>query len=221
MATLVIEAYAKDDYSSKTASWSGDYDPPDVDLNYQNAYTSNPSMGFQKAPSFGGEKPAEFEFKLIFDFGLDVDRGIKSPKPIKTQVADFQKVAFTLNGTSHQPNFLIVTCGDFLFKGQATSLSVKYSTFYKVDDNTIPTRAIVTLKVKESLTTAAQKSEAKVNSPDLTHSVIVREGDSLAAIAQKYYGDPLYYLELAEVNEITNFRVLPAGLRIVVPPLEK
>ncbi len=221
MATLVIEAYSKEDYSSKEGSWSGEYDPPEVDLNFQNAYLSNPSMGFQKAPSFGGEKPADFEFQIIFDNSLDADRGIKSPKPIKTQVADFQKIAFTINGTSHQPNFLIITCGDFLFKGQATSLNVKYGSFWKVDDNTIPTRALLTLKVKESLTTTAQKSEAKVNSPDLTHSVIVREGDSLASISQKYYGNPLYYIELAEVNQITNFRTLPAGLRIIVPPLEK
>lgn len=221
MATLVIEAYSKDDYTSKVGTWSGDYDPPQVDLNYQNAYLSNPSMGFQKAPSFGGEKPAEFEFPLVFDNSLDVDRGKYFTKPIKTQVAEFQKIAFTLNGTSHQPNFLIITCGDFLFKGQATSLTVKYGSFWKVDQNTIPTRALVTLKVKESLTTAAQKSEAQVNSPDLTHSVVVKEGDSLASLAQKYYGDPLYYLELAEVNHITNFRVLPAGLRIVIPPLEK
>ncbi|MFN8397711.1 MAG: LysM peptidoglycan-binding domain-containing protein [Bacteroidia bacterium] len=220
MATLVIEAYAKDDYSSKVGSWSGDYDPPEVDLSFQNAYVSNPSMGFQKPPSYAGEKPADFEFPLVFDNSLDMDRG-KKITPIKTQVADFQKIAFTLNGTSHQPNFLIITCGDFLFKGQATSLTVKYGSFWQVDGNTVPTRALVTLKVRESLTTTAQKSEAKVSSPDLTHSVVVREGDSLASLSQKYYGSPLYYIELAEVNQITNFRTLKAGMRIVIPPLEK
>jgi LysM repeat protein len=221
MATLVIEGYSKDDYSSKVGTWSGDYDPPEVDLVYQNEYFSNPAMGFQKPPSFKSEKPAEFTFPIVFDNSLDLDRGIKRPAEIKKQVANFQKVAFTVNGSSHQPNFLIITCGDFLFKGQATSLTVKYGSFWKQDQQSIPTRALVTLKVKESLSVADQKSEVKANSPDLTHSVVVKEGDSLAGIALKYYGDPLYYLELAEVNQITNFRVLPAGMRIVVPPLEK
>ncbi|NOR75025.1 MAG: LysM peptidoglycan-binding domain-containing protein, partial [Draconibacterium sp.] len=59
------------------------------------------------------------------------------------------------------------------------------------------------------------------SSPDLTHVIIVKEGDTLPLMAFSIYGDPKYYLEVAKANSITNFRKLKVGQQIFFPPINK
>jgi len=64
---------------------------------------------------------------------------------------------------------------------------------------------------------------AKENSqsPDLTHIRIVKEGDTLPLLCHQVYGDPKYYIAVAAVNGLNDFRNLKKGERIMFPPLEK
>ncbi|MCK5703624.1 MAG: LysM peptidoglycan-binding domain-containing protein, partial [Cyclobacteriaceae bacterium] len=64
-------------------------------------------------------------------------------------------------------------------------------------------------------------AEARLQSPDLTHFKIVKEGETLPLIAKKIYGDSKYYLEIARVNNINNFRRLKTGQQLVLPPIDK
>jgi nucleoid-associated protein YgaU len=48
----------------------------------------------------------------------------------------------------------------------------------------------------------------------------VKEGDTLPMLAYEVYGDSAYYLELARVNGLDDFRNLKAGDRIFFPPVE-
>jgi nucleoid-associated protein YgaU len=59
------------------------------------------------------------------------------------------------------------------------------------------------------------------SSPDLTHYRIVKAGDNLPLMTQRIYGDPKYYLEVARVNKLVNFRNLKPGQAIYFPPIEK
>ena len=40
-------------------------------------------------------------------------------------------------------------------------------------------------------------------------------------MSKKIYGDSKYYLEVARVNQLTNFRKLTPGQELLFPPLEK
>lgn len=48
-----------------------------------------------------------------------------------------------------------------------------------------------------------------------THTV--KSGDTLWAMAQKYYGDPTLYTIIAEVNGVTNPRTIQNGTVLVIP----
>ena len=49
---------------------------------------------------------------------------------------------------------------------------------------------------------------------------LVRAGDTLPLMCYRIYGSAGYYLEVAAVNGIDNFRKLEPGSRVVFPPLE-
>jgi nucleoid-associated protein YgaU len=60
-----------------------------------------------------------------------------------------------------------------------------------------------------------------LNSPDMSHFIEVRKGDSLTLMCENIYGAPDYYLQVAEVNGIIDFRNLTPGQKILFPRLEK
>ncbi len=62
---------------------------------------------------------------------------------------------------------------------------------------------------------AAAAKPAYVNQPDEWH--IVRPGESLSAIAQKYYGDMEKYVEIAKANNISDPDLIRVGQKIQIP----
>ena len=60
-----------------------------------------------------------------------------------------------------------------------------------------------------------------LSSPDLTHRVTVKDGDILPLLTYKTYNDQSYYLQVARVNRLRNFRRLVAGTTLVFPPIAK
>jgi nucleoid-associated protein YgaU len=58
-----------------------------------------------------------------------------------------------------------------------------------------------------------------LSSPDLTHSVQVKDGDLLPLLTSQIYKDQNYYLQVAKVNKLKNFRKLKAGTTLVFPPI--
>jgi nucleoid-associated protein YgaU len=65
-----------------------------------------------------------------------------------------------------------------------------------------------------------EKLSADASSPDLSHVVQVRQGDTLPLLCHRIYGDSRYYLKVAQFNGLQQFRSLPPGLRLHFPPLE-
>jgi hypothetical protein len=61
----------------------------------------------------------------------------------------------------------------------------------------------------------------KMFKPDLTHIRKVKQGDTLPLMCYSIYGDPKYYLQVAEVNGLANFRQLKPGSDLFFPPLKK
>jgi nucleoid-associated protein YgaU len=61
-------------------------------------------------------------------------------------------------------------------------------------------------------------TEAK-SSPDLTHSRIVKAGDTLPLLSKEIYGTANHYLWIAQQNQLDDFRNLMPGQRLFFPPL--
>jgi nucleoid-associated protein YgaU len=81
------------------------------------------------------------------------------------------------------------------------------------------------LRAKMDLTFTAYKSteevfrEASLESPDLTHLVEVKAGDTLPMLCYQIYKDSSYYLAVARLNQLNNFRQLQPGQLLRFPPL--
>ncbi|WP_025741558.1 CIS tube protein [Aquimarina pacifica] len=130
----------------------------------------------------------------------------------------FKKAAYDYNGDKHKPNYLMVIWGSLTFPCHLVSMDIEYKLF-KPDGT--PLRALVKAKFKKFIEKEKRSNEQNDQSPDLTHYRIVKAGDTLPLMTFRIYGDPKYYLEVARVNNISNFRKLNVGQELFFPPLQK
>ena len=82
-----------------------------------------------------------------------------------------------------------------------------------------PLRAKVALSFVEAVSKAESELLSNRSSPDLTHLIEVRDGDTLPLLCKSIYGDPGYYLDIARFNNLTDFRNLKPGTKLSFPPL--
>lgn len=137
---------------------------------------------------------------------------------VEKQLEDFYKATGDFKGTIHKPYTVTVTWGKFEFKGSLTELTIDYKLFNKDGS---PLRAIGKATFLESISDELAALMANKNSPDLTHKRTVQDGDTLPIMTERIYGDSKYYLEVAKVNNLINFRQLKPGTELYFPPIEK
>ncbi len=103
------------------------------------------------------------------------------------------------------------------FVGYIKSVSAKYTLFSP--DGT-PLRAVCTVALEE-LANEPKKQNPTSGGLQPRNAHTVREGDSLATIAYREYGDPARWRDLAEVNGIDDPLRLRPGQVVLVPTLEE
>ncbi|PON10328.1 hypothetical protein C2W62_50650, partial [Candidatus Entotheonella serta] len=67
--------------------------------------------------------------------------------------------------------------------------------------------------------TKRARKEGK-SSPDLSHTRLVKRGDTLPLLTKEIYGTSSHYLRVAQVNGLDDFRNLTPGQTLFFPPLE-
>lgn len=161
--------------------------------------------------------PEEITFEFLFD-----DTGIIDGKPrdsIADDIKKFKQVLIEYKGDAHEPrHFKLVWGQNSIFKGRVTEVSITYKMF-KPDGT--PIRAVAKVKFKSSIEEQKRAAKENKSSPDLTHLRKVKAGDTLPLMCYRIYGDPKYYLEVAKVNGLGNFRLLTPGQELVFPPIAK
>ena len=81
-------------------------------------------------------------------------------------------------------------------------------------------RARLATQFVEDLNPSKRERLAGKSSPDLTHSRVVRSGDSLPLLCKEVYGSALHYLDVARANRLDDFRDLEPGQVLAFPPLQ-
>jgi nucleoid-associated protein YgaU len=111
---------------------------------------------------------------------------------------------------------MIVAWGSLNFPCRLSSLDIDYTSF---NPDGTPLRAELSIKLLfDQEVKKTQALDAK-SSPDLTHSRIVKDGDTLPLLSKEIYGSATHYLWLAEQNQLDDFRNLSPGQRLFFPPL--
>lgn len=173
--------------------------------------------------------PPELDLSILFDatgvimgaesgeFGVPVTKS-SDYKSIAAQVKEFEDILIKYEGDHHKPNHLWVTWGTINFKGVLSDYSIEYKLF---NPDGSPLRGVAKIKLKDAKDEEYRAAKENKKSPDLTHIRQVVEGNTLPRMCDEIYGDSKYYLEVAKINGITNFRKLTPGQRINFPPIEK
>jgi len=161
-------------------------------------------------------KPRTFTMEFTLDgTGLNTN-GVKIP--VTAQVALFRAVTTQVRGNIHRPSYLMVQYGTFVNVCVINSSDVTYTMF---DMFGLPIRAKITAKFTEQILGGLSDVLGMLSSPDLTHRVVVKDGDLLPLLTYQTYNDQTYYLQVARVNRLKNFRKLQPGTTLVFPPIAK
>lgn len=181
---------------------------------YEIAYSERKTYGQAGSPvRFHAISDETVSFEVLLD-GTGV---VSTSAPdVATQVRGLSQVVYNYQGTEHEPNHVQVLWGSFIFFGRLTTMSVNYTLFKPSGD---PLRATVSLAFRGFMTEQEEARLANRSSPDLTHVIEVRAGDTLPLLCHRVYKDASYYADVARFNNLVNFRDLAPGLRLQFPPL--
>jgi len=177
-------------------------------------YAENQALGPGSEKKYSKSKPDKIEFKELILDGTGVVEGTTSS--VRAQIALLRKVAYDYNGSEHEPPVVEVSWGPLLFKARMEALKVNYTLFKPSGE---PLRAKMDLVFTAYKSTEEVFRGASLESPDLTHLVEVKAGDTLPMLCYQIYKDSSYYLAVARLNQLQNFRQLQPGQLLRFPPL--
>ncbi len=199
-------------------------EPFTVMMNPEN-YTQEIKMEFENGqgqgtsgsqPKFKLKPPEELSFEILFDNTGIIDKNPRSD--IATDIENFKQFLMGYEGEIHQPKFFKFVWGTSLMKGICVLLNIAYKLF---NPNGKPIRAICKVSIRELKEEELRVAEERNSSPDLTHYRTVKQGDTLPLMCYRIYGHSKYYLQIAKVNGLSNFRELQPGSEIFFPPIDK
>lgn len=224
---LIIKSYANIERTKEEIVFEAYINPDEYSLNYNVIADKETELGRNGSEgTFIGTEPLEVTLKFFLD-GTNVVPIKKTGDKldVKEKIGDFHKV-IGYEGDIHRPRFLRLIWGkgawlrtnQDCFDCYLKTASFQYKLF---DKDGTPLRAIITATFLEALPKPPKEAAEGNSSPDLTHVRVVKEGDTLPAMTGAIYGDFRYYLEVARINNLQDFRNLPPGKKLFFPPFDK
>lgn len=173
--------------------------------------------------TFQGIEGDQVSFEFLFDATGGSINGIqgeiaKALDGVDAQIELFLALTHSRDPQEHQPPKLTLIWGTFIFECRLVSATIDYTLFNPMGR---PLRATINATFKGDRPRLLQAVLDKLFSADLTHVRIVKAGETLPLISEDVYGDPSYYVELARINGLNNFRELKPGMELILPPLAK
>jgi LysM repeat protein len=216
---LTIKAYEDSAFKKQVGEDFQVYiNPEKYTHSYEIKYTQRQAQGSNgPSPDFNKIQKDKVNFELIFD-GTGV---VPSPVPggvstVEKQIETFKNLVFNYHGNVHSPNFVLLSWASLYFKCRLSTLNINYTLF--MSDGS-PLRARATAAFIGFTDEVQLALEAENTSPDLTHILTVKAGDTLPLMCYDIYGSSIYYWQVASINGLTDFRKLVVGTQLVFPPL--
>lgn len=198
---------------SGTLGYSIDLVPEKITISYGLKFKIDQPNTNKRVTKFEGYDDSKLNFIFVID-------GTGSTGP-KLEVADEIKklgdAIYNYVDSIHKPHYLRIAYGSINFKCHLKTCSIDYVLF-KTDGK--PLRAKITLNFDEFVLPADAESR-KMSSPDMTHLRYFKESDNIFEFCEEIYSNPSQAVQIAKVNEIINFRKIPAGSMLLFPPLER
>lgn len=192
--------------------------PPGYEHTLSLRYSKNKVLGQPGTETkYDVSQPERIVLKeLIFDGTGVVKSSSNQTISVKEQIELLRVVVYTYVGSKHEAPIVQLKWGSFLFYGRVESLKFDYTLF---KPSGVPLRAKVTLAFVEYQSSEEIVKEAQNESPDLTHLVEVKAGDTLPLLCYRIYQNCAYYPDVARINNLTHFGELKPGMQLRFPPL--
>jgi Contractile injection system tube protein len=216
---LKILAYSDENLTEGCGQYTVQINPETYKQQLSTEFTRKETLSTQGVVTkFVTQQPP----KIWFDFYLDAtgvvgkNIGAKEVSSVTDEIKKFNDVVYKYNGSIHSPNYLKVLWGALSFECRMSDLKVEYPLFAP---SGVPLRAMLSPTFEQYISPKKLALKAANSSPDLTHYRIVAAGDTLPLMCHRIYRDSKYYVEVARVNGLIDFRNLEPGQRIFFPPL--
>ena len=215
---MKIIAYGDEQFSDEIGSMEMQVIPKEYQGKKGIKYDEGEQQGQNvQSPVFSGYKNEEFTVHILFDC-TGVLEGTKKSDTVKKKMEELEKLVYNYNSDKHQANFVELLWGELSFKGRLKEMSSNYELF---DKNGSPLRVRVTLTFTQFVSREEADKMANRQSPDMSHLITLRAGDSVAALCHRIYGDAGLAGEVARVNGLDGFRNVKPGTVLLFPHLEK
>ncbi len=222
-AKMTITAYTDPNFTTKAAVSPNPFtvwiNPANYSQNARILYTDRQAQGSPgPSPEYNRVGDADLSFDLVFDATgvVPPPTGQSTENGVADAIEQLSALASSVNGSIHSPNYLVVGWAQLQFTCVLSSMRVEYTLFRP--DGT-PLRAKVALAFKSYTSETTLAKEAGKESPDMTHLVTFKAGDTLPLLCHEIYGASFYYAEVARFNNLVSFRDIPVGTQLVFPPL--
>jgi len=183
------------------------------------------AIGKSDTPArYTGTNPEDVSFDIVLD-GTGVLRSTQlqmlkdgsTTKVVIKLLEKLKKVVYDFVGDEHQPNVVEIKWGSGVaFFGRLKSMNVDYTLFHPLGN---PLRAKVSMSFRSYETPKQTSANETQESPDMTHHVTVRAGDTLPLLCEQIYKDPSRYVMVARYNRLDGFRQLTPGTELTFPPI--
>jgi len=193
------------------------YNPKELSYTKQAQWQRKPAKGAAKAamPEFQGPSPMTLSVEVFLD-GYEAGRDISTD--IETLYSCCQPLDNSIQAKKPSPPWVVFGWGN---NPQLTaivkSVAAKLTMF---DSDGTPLRATCTVSLEEVVpdSFAQNPTSGSLNS---VRSHLMVEGDSLASVAYKEYGNAGWWRPLAEANGIDDPMRVASGTRLLVPDIDE
>nr|WP_129734263.1 hypothetical protein [Parabacteroides goldsteinii] len=219
MGKMTLTAYTDDSFNSEYKSvLELPINPDKVKLTKGIHYAEDKQLGSLNGSNvYVRYRPETLYFECLLDMTNAMEDDDQK-KPVRNVVNDIEERLYFYNSDGHRPSFVKVQYGDISFYGQLKTLETEYSLF---DPDGIPLRANLKVTLTGYCSQKEEKKRFSKRSPDVSRLVTLKEGQTLAALCDEIYGDPLLVGQVARFNNLNGYRNVPAGTQVLLPMLKK
>ncbi len=199
------------------------FNPQSLSQTYRTRFKlGNGLGGATQRATFVSTEPSSLSLNLLLDGTGVEEMGLvnlfSSPETVQDRVDNFLAIAHQPQSDSHEPSFLRVEWGKFVFPCRLTSVTVNYTSFDR-DGSALRAELDITLTSDDDV--AKQQALFSLTSPDVSHARLVRGGDTLPLMTREVYGSTAPVLRVARANGLDHIRGLAPGKTLIFPPLAR
>ena len=219
---LKIKAYSDVERSAEVGTFEAMFNPESFKQTYEIVYGRGQGLNSSdRTAVYTRSRPSDLNINLLLDGTGVHEMGILqfgAQPTVPERVREFLEITFEMNGDIHEPNYLVVEWGDLSFSCRLGSVDVTYTSFDK-DGKAL--RAELNVTLYSDVEVEKRLRQENKTSPDLTHTRLVKSGDTLPLLTKEIYGNSIHYLFVAEHNKLDDFRNLTPGQELFFPPFAK